>query len=111
MITYFHHPKCSKSCKGLSLLLQNNIPFSIHHYLENPPKKKILHHIINQYKGNPIDLIRDPQSIKTHNTHTIISHLYNHPETMQRPLLVHNNNIILGRPVDNIIQFINDYLT
>ena len=111
MITYFHHPNCSKSIKGLELLSKSKLPFNICDYLKNPPNKQTLAHIITHYNGNPLDLIRNTENIKTNNKQTLINHLYNHTKNIQRPILIHNNTIILGRPINNIRQFIDAHLS
>jgi arsenate reductase len=116
MITYFHNPNCSKSRDGLRQLSEKkgslNMELRIVHYLDSPPTQQTLEHLFTHYNGPLSDLIRDPFSDSTDSTiDHVIALLRQYPERMQRPLLVYKNQVILGRPVENITQFINDYLS
>lgn len=112
MITYFHNPNCSKSRKGLALLSDSSLSFIVQDYLKHPPTRDQLTHIVRHYNGPLSDLLREslPDNLNTGDTENdVIMHVLHSPKTMQRPLLVSSDCVVVGRPIEEIITFIRDY--
>lgn len=109
MILY-HNPRCSKSRQALQLLESKNIPVEIVLYLKNIPTKKELQVVIDQLGIQPIELVRKNEPIwkenykgKTLSNNAIINAMVEHPKLIERPIAMHNNKAILGRPPENIL--------
>lgn len=109
MILY-HNPRCSKSRQALQLLESKNIPVEIVLYLKNIPTKKELQVVIDQLGIQPIELVRKNEPIwkenykgKTLSNNAIINAMVEHPKLIERPIAIHNNKAILGRPPGNIL--------
>lgn len=109
MILY-HNPRCSKSRQALQLLESKNIPVEIVLYLKNIPTKNELQVVIDQLGIQPIELVRKNEPIwkenykgKTLSNNAIINAMVEHPKLIERPIAIHNNKAILGRPPGNIL--------
>lgn len=109
MILY-HNPRCSKSRQALQLLESKNIPVEIVLYLKNIPTKNELQVVIDQLGIQPIELVRKNEPIwkenykgKTLSNNAIINAMVEHPKLIERPIAIHNNKSILGRPPGNIL--------
>ena len=108
-ITIYHNPRCSKSRQGLAILQNQNKPFKIINYIENPLSKLALIKIIELLKIQPIDLVRKNEAIwkenyknKTLTNEQIIDALANHPKLIERPIVINNNKAVIGRPPETI---------
>jgi len=115
MTIIYHNPGCSKSRKTLELLTENKIQPIIIQYLDAPPTKEELANILQLLGKQPQDIIRFGESIaKT--LHLSVSDqrasdewldiMIKHPILIERPIVVHEDMAILGRPPENILKII-----
>ncbi|WP_291869036.1 arsenate reductase (glutaredoxin) [Maribacter sp.] len=115
MIKIYHNPRCSKSRQGLQILEDSGKEFKIIKYLEEIPSKEELQDIISSLGITPLQLIRKNEAIwkeqykgKTLSNDAIIEAMLAHPKLIERPILIKGNKALLGRPPENIPNFIND---
>ena len=105
----YHNARCSKSREGLAILENSKQSYEIVDYLNNIPTEKELKNILDMLGFSPIELVRKNEKIwkesykgKTLSNEAIIKAMLEHPKLIERPIVVHNNKAVLGRPPENI---------
>jgi len=93
-LTILHNPRCSKSRQTLALIEDAGITPNVVKYLDNPPTKAELKTILENYKE---------LSLKNEmNVDTLLDAMVAHPKLIERPIVLSNNQAILGRPPENV---------
>ena len=113
--TIYHNPRCSKSRQTLSIIKEKGINPNIILYLERPPSIEALSKIINLLKIKPRDLLRKSEeeykSLNLKNRDIddskIISYMSKHPKLIERPIVLSDDQAIIGRPPENVLILIN----
>lgn len=105
----YHNPRCSKSRQGLAILNDANIEFEIIQYLKTPPSEKEIKDILSKLNMKPIALVRKNEAIWKENykgkelsDEEIIKAMAENPKLIERPIVIHNDKAVLGRPPENI---------
>ena len=110
----YHNPRCSKSRQTLELLKKKGINPEIILYLETPPSEEDLILILKKLKMKARELLRkveidykeqnlsDPLKSET----DIIKAMINFPKLIERPIIIHKNKAVLGRPPENVLNII-----
>ena len=105
----YHNPRCSKSRQGLQILEASKLKFETINYLKNPISVKELTELIGLLGISPIDLVRKNEAIwkekfkgKQLSASEIITAMVENPKLIERPIVVHNNKAIIGRPPELI---------
>ncbi|EAQ41590.1 arsenate reductase (glutaredoxin) [Polaribacter sp. MED152] len=113
MIKIYHNPRCRKSREGLQLLENSGKEFEIVKYLENIPTENELKEIIQKLNIAPIELVRKTEKIwkeeykaKKLTDNEIVKAMVDNPKLIERPIVTHNNQAVIGRPVENITAII-----
>ena len=109
-MTVYHNNRWGKSRKVLQLLRDNNINFTIIEYLKEPIGHNELHNICQILAIRPIQLVRTNDkyfkglnvNINSMNNDEILELLVNHPKILERPIIVKNNDAVIGRPPENV---------
>ncbi|MFA9421213.1 MAG: arsenate reductase (glutaredoxin) [Gammaproteobacteria bacterium] len=110
----YHNPRCSKSRETLQILRDNNRQPEIIEYLHQPPNKQELTKIIKMLGISPRQLLRatepeyeaaglDDESISDEQ---IIEAICKNPPLLQRPIVVHGNKAIIGRPPTKVLDIV-----
>ncbi|RNC86323.1 MAG: arsenate reductase (glutaredoxin) [Winogradskyella sp.] len=109
MIQILHNPRCRKSREGLAVLEASKQPFEIIKYLDDKLNKQQLTEIINKLGIAPIALVRKNESIwkndfkgKNLNDDAIIEAMVINPKLIERPIIIHNDKAVIGRPAEAI---------
>ena len=113
-ITIYHNPRCSKSRQTLALLEENGITPQIIAYLEHPPSKKQLKHLIDLLDIPARSLLRtgEPEykamglDDETVTDEQLITAMHDVPKLIERPIVVRDNKAVLGRPPENVLALI-----
>ena len=113
MITIYHNPRCSKSREGLLLLENSGKEFIKVLYLENELSVKELTDIVRKLNIPPIDLVRKNEPFWKENykdkklsDKEIIEIMTENPKLIERPIVVHGNKAVIGRPSSKIYEII-----
>jgi arsenate reductase (glutaredoxin) len=113
MIKIYHNPRCSKSREGLQIVENSNIAYEITKYLDNQLSEKELTQIIRLLNIPPLNLVRKNEKIwkehfkgKEFTDQELIKILANHPKLIERPIVVHNNKAVIGRPPSTILSIL-----
>ena len=111
----YHNPRCSKSCDTLTLLNNNDIQVEVIEYLKNPPTKTQLQFICTKLNIKPLELLRKKEklfkelNLSTEDARTDsqwIEILHKHPTLIERPIVVYENSVIIGRQPENVLKII-----
>lgn len=109
----YHNPRCSKSRQGLAILQEAKADFEIIEYLKTPLSEKEIKDILSKLKIDAIDLIRKNEAIWKENykgkelsNEQIIKAMAENPKLIERPIVIHKNKAVIGRPPEKIITII-----
>lgn len=109
MLTIYHNPRCSKSREGLQLLGLQDKPFTVIKYLNEPLNKQELTELIKKLGISPIALVRQQETIwkekykgKELTDDAVIEAMVQHPNLIERPIVVNGNKAVIARPAENI---------
>jgi arsenate reductase len=114
--TIYHNPRCSKSRATLALLETQTSDIEIIKYLDNPPSEQQIKTIVKKLGGSLNSLLRKSEAeyqeqgfaAKNITEDEIIKLLHQHPKVMERPVVVYQNQAIIGRPPENVLRLFND---
>jgi arsenate reductase len=109
-----HNPRCSKSRTAKELLEQNGVEFMTINYLQDGLKEKLLSHLPSMTGLGFSKLVRDQEDIykeldlknKKLADSEWISLLIKHPILLERPIFIHNNKAIIGRPPEQVLTIL-----
>lgn len=109
----YHNPRCRKSREALALLNDKNVSFETVLYLKEPPTLEKITWIFENYSGDVNDLIRKNETVWKENykdkslaTDQLIEVVSKHPILLERPILISQKHVVLGRPLENISSFL-----
>ncbi|WP_159800032.1 arsenate reductase (glutaredoxin) [Flavobacterium sp. MK4S-17] len=107
MIKIYHNPRCSKSREGLHMLEDEGREFEIVKYLEELPTKAELKELIKKLGIKPIELVRQKETVwkenykgKNLNDSQIIDAMLQHPNLIERPIIVNGEKAVVARPAE-----------
>lgn len=113
MIQIYHNPSCRKSRECLTILQEKNIEYEVNLYLKDPLKKKDLIQILQLLNIPAAELIRKEEKIfktqykqQSMNEMDYIQAMLDHPRLIQRPIIIHKDKAIIGRPPSKLIDFL-----
>ncbi len=111
MIKIYHNNRCRKSREGLQIVQESNQPYVILDYISDPLTANELKEIITILNIAPIDLIRKNESVwksdfkgKKLSDQQLIDAMAAHPKLIERPIIIHNNKGVIGRPKERILE-------
>lgn len=102
-IRLYHNPRCSKSRKAVQLLLENNIEFEDYRYMKLGVDKDDIE-ILSKLSG--ILRSEDNSDHAGRSLDEIQKELREHPENLQRPILIANGKAVIGRPPESILTLL-----
>lgn len=106
-VTIYHNPRCSKSREALQLVEANGAPHAVVEYLKTPPDRATLEGLLGRLATPPAALVRtgdagfgelgiDEESLNS--PAAVVDLLVEHPELMQRPVIVRGDAAVIARP-------------
>ena len=102
----YHNPRCSKSRQAVALLTDAGIDFEEYRYLTEGVDSNdvvILSTLPNIIRTK--DVIGD-YDFKNLDADSIQHLLLSQPKGLERPVLIHNGEAVLGRPPESILQLV-----
>ena len=100
----YHNPRCSKSRQAVALLSEAGYEFEIRLYLKDGIAQEdleILASVENIIRLKDVVGDVDTSMLDSNELQTLLS---NQPKALERPVLIHNGEGILGRPPELIIK-------
>lgn len=114
MLTIFHNPRCSKSRQALELLQQQSQNITVVEYLKTPPTTTELKAVLVALRMSPRQLLRtgEPEykelqlNQATISDQQLITLMTQHPKLIERPIVVHGDRAIIGRPPERVLDIL-----
>ncbi|MCW8955848.1 MAG: arsenate reductase (glutaredoxin) [Gammaproteobacteria bacterium] len=113
-VRIYHNPRCSKSRQTLELIRQQGIEPEVIEYLKTPPSKSELKTILSRLNMQPRQLMRTNEAeYKDNNLDSeelsneqLIDAMVKNPKLIQRPIVINNQKVALGRPPENALEIL-----
>ena len=110
----YHNPRCSKSRATLAILEDRNESIEIIKYLETPPDKSTLQHILSVLNLSPRELMRRNEneyaenelSDETLTDDQLIEAMIAHPKLIERPIVIKDDRVAIGRPPESVLDIL-----
>lgn len=105
--TILHNQRCGKSRNALKLLKEEGHDMEVREYLDDPLSEKELQELLAIAKFNKQDLVRNKEAKDSGvNTKTddLIKAIAQHPNIMQRPVVIKDGRAVIARNDDWIEQ-------
>jgi len=109
----YHNPRCAKSRQTLALLQENGVEPEIVLYLKTTPTVEALKSLVSKLGIRPLQLIRKGEPAWKENfkekdlsDDEILSAMVAYPKLIERPIVVKGQKAVLGRPPENVLEFI-----
>jgi arsenate reductase len=116
-VTLYHNPRCSKSRGALEILRDAGVDLQVIEYLDDPPKREDLEHILSLLPGPPAELVRAGDARfaelgldagSTRSAEAVVELLLQHPELMQRPVAVRGARAVIARPSEEVRKILEE---
>lgn len=106
----YHNPKCSKSRETLALLREAGIEPQIVDYLKDRPDAETLHGLVQKLGVKPREIVRTKEEtfkslardLDLDDGEAVLVAIATHPVLLERPIVVHGNKAVIGRPPENV---------
>lgn len=110
----YHNPRCSKSREALQLLQQEQVDLEVREYLKEPPTRYELSDLLKLLGISAEELLRKNETIykeqykgKEYSNEEWITIMLEHPQLIERPIVLKNGKAVIGRPIEKVINLIN----
>jgi len=112
-ITIYHNPRCSKSRQTLTLLEERGIAPTIVEYLKDGIDSDTLGLLITKLQVEPASILRKKEDayeaagLGAESTQEqIIASIIKAPILLERPIVVHGDRAVFGRPPENVLSLL-----
>ena len=113
MYTVLHNSRCGKSRDAIKVMEEAAVEFEVREYLKDELTFEELKNVIVKLNVSPIEIVRTNESIwkeqfkgNDYTDDELISIMIENPKLIQRPIVIKDGVGVVGRPVENIIDFI-----
>ena len=111
----YHNNRCSKSRDSFNLLTEKGIDFETIEYLKTPLNKEELEALLVKLAIPAKDLIRKGEADfkanfkgKELTEAEWIDAMVTYPKLIERPIVVKGNKAVIGRPIENVMELIEE---
>jgi arsenate reductase len=113
-IRIYHNPACSHSRGALEILEQRSADAEVVLYLKTPPSKAELERLLDLLEDPAADLVRKDKRFAElglvesdyQTPEQVVAVLVEHPELMQRPIIVKDDRAVLARPSEKVLTLL-----
>ncbi len=108
----WHNPRCSKSRQTLAILQEKSVDFEVIEYLKSPPTQKRLREVAKKLDVQLRDMMRKNEALykELHLAESddadLIKAMAENPVLIERPIVINNDQAIIGRPPENVLQLL-----
>lgn len=111
---YFHNARCSKSRGALDLLHERGIEPHVVAYLEQPPSAAQLRELLRKLGIDARGLLRTGEreyaalglADAALDDEVLIAAMVAHPVLIERPIFVHGERAVIGRPPERVLELL-----
>ncbi|RLQ21977.1 arsenate reductase (glutaredoxin) [Seongchinamella sediminis] len=111
--TIYHNPRCSKSRTTLALLEERGIQPEVVLYLETRPDAAEIRSLLDKLEMSAGQLVRRGEEAykiagldRNSSEEELIAAMAAQPKLIERPVVVHGDRAVLGRPPENVLELI-----
>ncbi len=107
-----HNPRCSKSREAFNYLTDNKIKFEVREYLKNPLTLDEIKDLSKKLNLQPVEFIRSKESVYKEESlsektgDALMQAIQEFPILIERPILIVGDSAVIGRPLENIKNFL-----
>ena len=109
-LTVYQKPTCTKCRTTLRLLKERGAEFEAINYYEIPFTAAHLRGLLKKLALSPREILRKDEPVakqlgiakKDFSDEELIALMVKHPDLIQRPIVVHGDKAVLGRPPENV---------
>lgn len=112
-VTIYHYDRCSKSRAAMAALEEAGIEPKIRYYQDQPPTEEEILELITMTGGDPRPLIRTKEEAAAKladedldDPGTVAGFIAEHPEVLQRPILVADGRAVIARDPATVQRFL-----
>ncbi len=113
-LTIYHNPRCSKSRQTLKLIEDAGVEVETVLYLEDLQSERTISSLLQKLGfASAQQLMRKGEAVykelnlkAEQDEAKLISAMSQHPKLIERPIVVKGQKAILGRPPENVTQFL-----
>jgi len=114
-VTIYHNPRCSKSRQTLKLLQERGCQVEIIEYLESPPSADELAAFCRRLGLQPLELMRCQEQRfvemglsedDARSNQDWLKIMAENPILIERPIVVHDQQVALGRPPEKVLKIL-----
>ena len=112
-IFVLHNNRCTKSRNALTVLEENNIDYEVIPYLDGVLSEQDIASLLRKLKLEPLDIVRKSEAIfkenlkgKEFSASEWLTILQKNPKLIERPILYTATKAVVGRPTENVTEFI-----
>jgi arsenate reductase len=113
-IRLYHNPRCSKSRGALELLNERGIQPRVIAYLDTPPSADELRDLLRMLALPARALLRTGEeeyvalglADVSLSEDALIAAMVAHPRLIERPIFVHNDRAVIGRPPEQVLALL-----
>lgn len=113
MIQIWHNPRCSKSRASMEVIENSSYEYKVKKYLDEDITCSELKDILKKLRMNPNELMRTKEEIykdldvaNIADEDKLIEIMVQNPKLIERPIIVKGSEAVIGRPVENTINFL-----
>ena len=109
-LTVYQKPTCTKCRTTLRLLNERGAEFEAINYFETPLTEADLRVLLKKLGLTAREILRKDEPVakqlgiakKDFSDEELIALMVKHPDLIQRPIVVHGDQAVLGRPPENV---------
>ncbi len=112
-MVFWHNPRCRKSREALALLQERGLEPEIRLYLETPPSPAELKKLLDMLGISAEALLRKGEAVykEQFKGQTLTDAAWRkamaaYPKLIERPILVHGNKAVVGRPPERVLELL-----
>jgi arsenate reductase len=110
----YHNPVCSKSRGALQILGERDADVEVIEYLQAPPDRAALEGIVDALDEPPAALVRHDDRFRQLGLDSgacqardeVVALLLEHPELMQRPVIIRDGRAVIARPSERVLELL-----
>lgn len=109
----FHNPRCSKSRCAMKILSEHHVEAEVVKYLEDTPSKEEIKTLLKKLGMKAVELVRKGEEIykeqykgRDLSEEEWIDALVQHPKLIERPIFIHGDKAVIGRPPERILEIL-----
>ena len=114
-VTVYHNPVCGKSRGALEILAERGIESEVIEYLKSPLDRATLERLPRPAarrsrragaQGQALQGARPERGATTSPATRSFALLLEHPELMERPVVIHGGRAIIARPSERVLEIL-----